>query len=530
VTVVGSTLLRLIKNEIRMLYNQFKQALRTPSMLLFYLITIIGIFFVSMVIATFFSFSPYISRFSELLEDSLDREVIFTVFGIITISSVVTGYFGLGPAAVITTDDENILLPAPVQPHQVFLSRYMRRIIRKATFSVLGLLAILPLLYSANLIFFSTFFAIICFIIFLESNYLLGSISSYIRIQLSKRTQTPLRHGIVVLFAISILILTFPEFTQSFTIAILLPSNALAFFLTETTGIFSLGIHPMICFSILLLSFTICLLITANISSHEYYELFSEAKGKEHVEGSFSGLIRGEMDFSESRFNDPSVWIMLKDFWSRLRSPYQIWKYIYVLFGTVFVVYLNLFHPTWFEPLDIPNNIQFAIVPAFVLMMILIVQMSSITSMLSLVDEKENVYLLKSSPFRTKDIVLAKYLLSLLEVSMAVIPASGFLIYILRVEGYLALITLIAPLTILFTASGLAIGAYVPVISNDLKQLPIPLAFSYPIINLGLGSILIFLVALLAESESIFFIIPLYTIGLTVFFLSLSSRAINSYK
>ena len=163
-------------------------------------------------------------------------------------------------------------------------------------------------------------------------------------------------------------------------------------------------------------------------------------------------------------------------------------------------------------------------------MMILLVQMSSLTSMLSFVDEKENVYLLKASPFKSKDIVLAKFLLSLIEVTIAAIPACGFLIYILRIEGYLALITLVAPLVILFTASGVAIGAYVPVITNDPKTLPVPLAFSYPIINLSLGTGMILLVAMFAESTLILFVLPVYSIGLTLIFLALSVRATDAYK
>ena len=521
---------RLIFNEIRMLFNQFKQTIKTPSMFLFYIITIAGIFFISIVIVSFLSLGSIIYNIGTMLEEVIQRDLIFAALGLLTVTSIISGYFGLGPAAVITTDDENILLPAPVKPYQVFISRYLRRILRKSIFAVLGLVSILPLLISANLVFYSTAFMLVCIIIYLESNYFLGALSSYLRIKLNTRFKNPLCHIIVILLGAGVLLLTIPQLTSSFTAAAIFPSNALGFVLTETTGVFSLGVGYQIGFLFQLISFALCFLLTANISSYEYYELFSAVKGKEEVEGNFSRIIHGEVDFSSSRFNDPSIWIMLKDFWSRLRSPFQIWKYIYAIIGGVSVLYLNLFHPAWFRPFNVPSGIQYAIVPAFVLMMILFVQMSSVTSMLSLVDEKENVYLLKASPFRTKDIVLAKYLLSLFEVSIAVIPAAGFLIYILRIEGYLAMITLVAPLTILFTASGVAIGAYVPVITNDPKQLPIPLAFSYPIINLGLGSFMIFLVALFAKSVLILIVLPAYSLMLTFLFLSLSSRAINSYK
>jgi hypothetical protein len=285
----------------------------------------------------------------------------------------------------------------------------------------------------------------------------------------------------------------------------------------------------ILCFYFQFLIFMILLLFTATICNYEYYELFSLVKGQQETEGNFSRFARGEVDYSNTRFRDPMVWIMLKDFYSRLRSPYQIWKYVYAFVGTIFVVYLNLFHPDWFRSIQVPANLAFAVVPAFLLMMILLIQMSSVTSMLSFVDEKENVYLLKASPFKSRDVVLAKFLLSLFEVSIAAIPACGLLVYILRIEGYLALITLVAPMTILFTAIGTAIGAYVPVLTNDPRTLPVPLAFSYPIINLSLGAMMIFIVTLFANSQLILLFLPLYTISLTVLFLGIATKALNSY-
>jgi len=150
--------------------------------------------------------------------------------------------------------------------------------------------------------------------------------------------------------------------------------------------------------------------------------------------------------------------------------------------------------------------------------------------MLSFVDEKDNVYLLKASPFRSTEIVFAKFMLSFIEVGIAAIPACGFLIYIMRIEGYLALITLAAPLLILFTASGVAVGAYVPVMTNDPKTLPVPLAFSYPIINLSLGAVMILVVAMFADSVLVLIVLPVYCLGLSLLFLAAAVRALNNYK
>ncbi|MGY5878703.1 MAG: hypothetical protein RTV31_00575 [Candidatus Thorarchaeota archaeon] len=527
---MNPTTFRLIRNEIRMLYNQFKQAITIPSMLLFYGVTIIGVFFVSLVISSILSFAPMTASLGVMMEEFLDRGMFFGAFAVLSASSVITGYFGLGPAAIITSEDENLLLPAPVKPHQIFLSRYVRRIIRKMAFMVIGLLAILPLLVSANILFFSIVLVLVCVIVFFETNYFLGALSSYIRLYFEGRYKSPLRHFIVVLLGFVMLIPVFPQFTSSFTAAFVFPSNALVLVITEMTGIFSLNVPYLIGVGLQVMMFTIFLLLTASITGYEYYEVFSASKGSEEIEGRFSKIIQGDIDFSNSRFNDPIIWIMLKDFWSRLRSPFQIWKYVYAVAGTIFVLYLNLIHPPWFRPLTVPPNLAFAVVPAFALMLILLIQMSSVTSMLSFVDEKDNVYLLKASPFRSKDIVLAKFLLSFVEVGIAAIPACGFLIYIMRIEGYLALITLAAPLVILFTATGVAVGAYVPVMTNDPKTLPVPLAFSYPIINLSLGAAMILVVAIFADSILVLVVLPVYCLGLTIFFLATSVRALDSYK
>jgi hypothetical protein len=526
---VNSSMYELLRNEVRMLYNQFKQTITTPSMFLFYVITIFGVFFVSMVISSLVTLTPVFYQMTAVLEDVIDRDMLFAAFGLLSATSVVSGYFGLGPASGLTTIQENVLLPAPVLPYQVFLGNYVRRIVRKTIFVMLGLLAILPLLTDVNLLFFNTAFLIISLIIFLETNYFLGAISSYIRLTIERRTKSRFRYLVVVLLGALVLLPTLPEFTSSITLIFLAPSNIFLIIFTEMTGLFSIDLNIMTAFFFQCLIFTIFLLITANICSYDYYELFSLVKGEQETQGNFSRFARGEVDFSNTRFKDPMVWIMLKDFYSRLRSPFQIWKYVYAVVGTIFALYLNLFHPYWFGSIQVPNNLTFAVVPAFLLMMILFIQMSSVTSMLSFVDEKENVYLLKASPFKTRDIVLAKYLLSLFEVNIAAIPACGLLVYILRVEGYLALITLVAPMTILFTAIGTAIGAYVPALTNDPRTLPVPLAFSYPILNLSLGALMIFIVGFFANAQILLLILPLYCISLTVLFLGIATKALNSY-
>ncbi|MFW9889918.1 MAG: hypothetical protein ACFFER_17180 [Candidatus Thorarchaeota archaeon] len=525
-----NTTYTLAMNEVRMLWNQFKRTIRTPSMLMFYAITIIGVYFVSSVISTVLSFRDVALLLGVTVEEVLGRGTLFAAMGVVTLSSVVGGYFGIGVAASLTVDDEAIVLGAPVKPYQLFMSRYIRRFIRKLVFMSAGVIAILPIVTSAVLLFIPLFLLLVTTIGYFEVNYFLGGIASFVRIKLQQRTRHPLRHMFVVLLGFAVFLPTLPQITGSYAEAMVVPSNAFAYILTEVTGILAWGYGPIIGLVFLTLGFLISFLLLAALCDFDYYEVFAAAFGREKVEGRFSKIIRGQIDFTQTRFSDPMSWIMLKDFWSRMRSPLQIWKYVYVVFGTVFVVYLNAFRPSSFAPLQIPPALSSTAIPAFLIIVLLMIQLSSVTSLLSFVDEQENIYLLKASPFKPIDIVLAKYLLSLIEVAMAAIPILGFIAYFFRVEGFVALLSLAAPLILMFTATGVAIGAYVPVVTNDPRMLPVPLAFSFPVVNLTLGSALIGLVAALAHEQLILVALPFFTLTIVFMFLQAGVHAMGSFR
>jgi ABC-type transport system involved in multi-copper enzyme maturation permease subunit len=156
--------------------------------------------------------------------------------------------------------------------------------------------------------------------------------------------------------------------------------------------------------------------------------------------------------------------------------------------------------------------------------------MSSLTSLLAFVEEKDNIYLLRSSPFRSKDIVLAKYTLSILEIGVTSIPLYLFLLFFFRVPGSFYLITLGAPMILIFAATGIMAGAYVPVFTNDPNNPPVPLAFSFPAINLVLGGCVLWIASEFANTTLLVVMLPLFTVFTVLLFLSLSVHALRSYK
>ncbi|UCH04622.1 MAG: hypothetical protein JSW05_00220, partial [Candidatus Thorarchaeota archaeon] len=371
---------------------------------------------------------------------------------------------------------------------------------------------------------------IVAFLLYFEVNYFLGGIASYVRIKLTVRTTHPARHVAVPILIVGVLIPAVPALTDGFVEAMAWPPNSVAYVLTETLGVLDWGYGPELGFNFLILGFLLAFLVLVAFCDPEYYEVFAAATGTEKVEGRFSRILRGQVDFSSTRISDPVFWIVLKDFWSRMRSPMQVLKYVYVVFGILLVVYLNLFTPPGISPLEVTPALRMAAIPAFLLMLLLMVQVSSVTSLLGFVDEGENVYLLKASPFRDRDIVLAKYILGVLEVALSAIPIVGFIAFLFQVPGASALIWLTGPLILLFAAVGTAIGSYVPVFTNEPGDLPVPLAFSFPVVNLAIGGALIVVVALLSQSLLLVLALPLFTLGLVFFFLRASVSAMGRFK
>jgi hypothetical protein len=512
------------------MYNQFRLTLTTPSMLTFYGITIIGAFFISSMVSVFANLAPLLTVIPLAVEGLLDRGMVFTAFGILAVTSILAGYFDVGPAAVLETSDEYIMMPAPVLPHQLFISRYVRRLIRKLILVLIGLFVAFPLLSSAEILFIPTVLLIISLVFYFETNYFLGGFVSTIRSKLNERTQSRLRHLILPLMALLIYIPTLPEITQIPLAQFLLPSNAMAFVALEVTGFLAIGLQPEVGAFVVFVEFLIVFLVLANIVDHSYYERFSGSSEPVRSESRISRLVRGEVDFSQSRFNDPMLWILLKDFWSKMRNPLQFWKYVYVVVGTIFALYLNIIQPAWFPSVRIPPELGYAIIPAFLLILVLMTQMASLSALLSFIDERDNIYLLKSSPFRSGDIVLAKYILSVFEVSLTSLPIFGLLIYFFDIQGSLALVTLAAPLVLIFCASGVMTGAYTPVFTNEPKNPPVPLAFSFPAINLVMGALLMLIVSIFSGSLFLLLVLPIYTLGSVVFFLALAIVALRSYK
>ena len=104
------------------------------------------------------------------------------------------------------------------------------------------------------------------------------------------------------------------------------------------------------------------------------------------------------------------------------------------------------------------------------------------------------------------------------------------MIYLLNFDGVLFLIALAGPLIAIFCATGIMTGAFVPVFTNDPRNPPVPVAFSFPAINLGLGALIVWMTATYSQELTLLWLLPLTTIAIVMVLLTLSVRALKMYR
>jgi len=512
-----------------MVINHIIQTIRTPSLIVFYAFMIGGSVFVSYVVAVLADFGGVFSGLSALLTETLNQSVMMPAVGLLTVASLFSGYFSTGLTASLEPPDESLIMSAPVRPHQLLISRYFRRLLHKSAIAVVILVVLYPLVAKHTELLLPISMLVASGILFFEFNHLLGGVMSELRNRLNRITTSRMKYLILPLAGAVLYLPTLPILPIAASQILIVPSNAFSDILLQLAG-YSVIVPMDMAVAFVFVGYLIVLLLLANLCSVDFYEAFAAANTEETHDNRFSRLTRGQVDFSESRFNDPIMWVVLKDFWTRMRSPLQFWKYVYFAVGVATALWLNIAHPAWLPPLVIPPDLSFSAVPAFLLMLVLICQMSAMTSMLSFIDEKDNIYLLKASPFRRIDLVLAKYVGSLAESAVAALPILGLMIYFFDVSGSVMLATLAAPLLMVFCATGVMVGIYVPVLTNDPRNAPVPLVFSFPAINLLLGGAIMIIAITLSSDPWIVIALPGAIMVMVATLLTFSVVALKSFK
>ena len=510
--------------------NHLRRTITSPALLLFYTLTVIGVWAVSSLVAVLVGLGPALGSLVSLFEESVERDVVFLACAGATATSVLVGQSGHGLTSLLRPYDENTLMSAPVTPRQVFVAGYFRRVTRRGMLTVLAMGILLPLHQVSWTAYWSAVTVVGTVVLLLEFNYLLGGLAATLRLKLERRSTQRRWQRAGLSGLLIIVMLSGSPVVTGMRPAWALPYNAVAAMVLKLSGVLTDGPTVIETVAVVTLGILAALSVLAHSLDAGFYELAVVGRQEEQRGGRVSRLLRGEVDFTRSRASDPVVWLMAKDFWTEMRRPLQVWKYIYVVVGTALSVVLNTTDTMALGRVRIPHELEYAAVPAMVFMLVLVVQLVSVGSLLGFVDERDMIYQLRASPLRAVDIVMAKYIPSVVEATLLVLPACGMVAYIFPVKGGLILLSLCAPLVIVFCAAGTMIGASVPVFTADPRTPPLPLALALPTINFVSAGIVIGVLVLAGGTVLALVALPAVTVSLTALFLGLGVLSLRQYR
>ncbi len=367
--------------ELRQLLNHLRMTIKTPSLLAFYAIMIFGAYFAMSIFAALYSFATLLGGLSDVLRDVVGGDILFSAAGLLTLSSVLSGYIGGGPSSSLETSDEYVIMPAPIRPHQLLLTRYTRRLLRRLSISGVALFTLVPVFVSAPSLFMPVLQLVLSTLLFIEFNHFVAEVTSQLKTRLDARVHSRLRHVTLFVLAGLVFLPTLSQVVGDPGIILLLPSNAFSIVILANLGVHYSVVMEEVGTVFLLIGYSIGLLTLASLCDQSLYESFAAGSSTKESGNRFGRMAHGSVDFSDYRFSDPMVSIMVKDFWSRMRTPLQFWKYVYFAAGMLLVLWLNLVQPAWVPGLHIPSQLSASAVLAFLMMLIILCLMSSMSSM-----------------------------------------------------------------------------------------------------------------------------------------------------
>ncbi len=517
----------LVFVEMREVLNGVRRTAKSASLLGFYAVMVCGGIFISWVLGQVASAGSMLASVPVLLRDYLTVESVATVLGLVMASSLISGMFGSGTTSVLRPPDEFALMPAPVGPHQIFVARYARRILRKLTIALIIVLVLYPMTIRTALSLGEISLAVLGALGLLEFVFLLSLLGYTLRHRASGLGRLK-KLAVYVCVGCIALALVHPATNSNPVLGLLLPSSLISLVALSAAGILQTQfLWPLM--GLIGIDFLIMFLVVTVSVERGDYERYIARPTPVSRPTRLERAVRGEVDFSQSRFSDPMMWVILKDFWTRMRSPLQFAKYVSAAGASVVAVLLWVVFPYAATRITLPVSTRNLIPYAFFLVEMAFLHVASTTSLLSFSDERENIYLLRVSPLPRSSVVLAKFVGSLVESLIASVPALLLLAYFVTFDGVLSLVVLALPLLSLFCATGTMIGAYIPVFTNEPSSPPIPLVFAFPVINLALGGLLGYFV-LQVSGLLLILAIPLFVLAAVWFFLSRASRALLNYR
>lgn len=446
----------LTRLELQLAWNSFKWRIKSPPNAVLYILIVILCAVINFILNTFLNVSPKDIRLQTLSSVGATEIspyiAIFSGLTILLVSVSVKGFYGKLSTIEFTGPDLEILRSAPLKPHEVFLAKSLKVLIKRLLFTFIAELTFLTPIMSffkmtpdRGIIFLSAILLYSCFLYFVEAFTFLAS-----RLVMSS-VKVRVRMALLVVPLTTFPVLFYREFLGLLNRVVFLPSSAVSktlyVSLFRSVPLNSIS-YPMLSF--LALFSGISLIVTfLSVSYYEKVETFEELTKADWLK-----FLRNRLKWSLGLRHSPLIAVFFKEFWTNLRAsdaPLIVLDYAILLL----VYLLNLNGAASASTTRFPAS---SLILAFSMLLVSFVFQPSLDVFLA---EREKSWILKVAPISIQKVVLAKYFYSLILSLVTLLPPFIGLAFLAPFPAERLILSVSSvSLLILTNALGIFIGAH----------------------------------------------------------------------
>ena len=489
-------LLFLLKTELIREYSKFRLSLKDNKILASYLIFGVSILITSTGLYTFLY--RLINLDNKIILNNNASFIIQEILPLILRSWIVLNIFKVTYTSYLArwfdSSDIDLLYCAPIQPNELFLSKYIKTFLKHVLILVIFFITINPILLYLNMSsnIFILFF--ITLLLFIEIIYLISiSIFFILKNSTSNNKFSFKKYDILILgiFIFSyFLLLNINYITSIEYIYMNFPSTiTINIFISLIKNLVSVKL--MINFIKLFLIYLLLIFLIYSLNSNYYEYVFNNLKKSEKKRYNYFIY---NIPFSVFIYKINYLTLTMKDILIYIRENFiEFISYLSINYSFMLIIFQRNFYNNFKLTIHNNNSLFFLIVP-FILIIVLTMNTVSIESFNS---ESKKIWILKSSNNPYNKIIKEKFLYGLTINLILNIPIYLLIIQLINtILNKIMMIVVIIEIILIHNVIGTLISATHSSILEKNKKLPLISNFTQLVATIMVSSTSLFLINL----------------------------------
>ncbi len=488
----------LMRHELGLMWKEFRFSLKRSLTIV--LITQVIVMAVAVNIALEFILSALFNTYPTVAKDLVDSfvkagltesrisDIVYLVFFLFLVASLIRGILSSGFGLLFTRVDENIISSSPMAPHALYIAKKFKRFMIHILGVTTLLVAVFPAISRIGFTGIRLVYLFVVLLTMIEFYGLTENTSYSVSRMLTMRHRRFKAIGLFLLIVlmsyvvvlpllvllgvdmspITLLIQFYPPYMFS-KIATLSPSFDI---MSGTLSIVVVGI---------------VFFILASSTAKFGLKRWSSSPRLAQTRGRFLQLRKNGLNWKPGSKNDVNL-VLMKDFWVTIRNPTRFLIPLVIALALMFfTLQLQLMlHLPQLQP-----TLTMYTEPIFLFSTYLVAVFILSPAWDSFAGERRTVYLLKTAPIDPSNIIKGKYLFALIKSLLYVAPIVVAISFVLPHTGDISIALLeVAPILLVSNALGVLASVSYPPAYRGVGPPPFLIVLGLPLFSAVLTAII----------------------------------------